>query len=135
MVKSLQTLHNKIRKKKRRQQLSTLDLRDAFKNDDNFIGVFAINRLPQDVKNLPIIKMIANLDTHNLPGRHWVAFLVQDGVGFYFDSYGDFPPMEAQHWLAKNTSKWEYYTQAVQASSDKVSCGYLCINFLKLAAS
>ena len=94
--------------------------------------MFPINKLPQDIKNLPVIKMIANLDPQNLPGTHWVAFVIRKEVGFYFDSFGNIPLMEAQHWLAKNATKWDYNTTSVPASSDKVSCGYLCLKFLKM---
>ena len=51
------------------KQLSTTDLTNAFKDDDTFLGVFAINQLPAQVK-FGKIKLIANLQPSNLPGNH-----------------------------------------------------------------
>jgi len=112
--------------------LTTSQLRAAFVNDPEFLGVFAVNRIPQ--QRIPLwrnVKFIANLDADNLPGSHWVAVKRTDGHGFYFDSFGRLPPHEIQMWLANNCTLWTYNPQAIQLKSDKVICGYLCISFLK----
>ncbi len=126
------------------KQLSTSDISKALAHDLTFLGVFALNRLPTQaqVRGLlttrrlfddSTLKLVANLQYSNLPGSHWVAALVQDGQGHYFDSFGSVPPLEMQHWLNQNSSDWTWNTKVVQSMDDNVLCGYLCIDFLNNA--
>ena len=116
------------------KELNTLEIKAAFSKDPTFIGVYPINRLPTSVDqhSKEVIKMIANLDPSNLPGTHWVAFLILGGKGFYFDSFADFPPSEAQQWLSRNCSNgWDWNQIPAQSPTNKVLCGHLCVSFLK----
>ena len=112
--------------------LSTSDLKKAFEKDPEFLGVFALNRIP--IQPVPVnknVKFIINLDPDDLPGSHWVAVRRTEGRGFYFDSFGRVPPLEIQNWLVQNCHVWTYNPIVVQKKSNKVICGYLCIEFLK----
>jgi hypothetical protein len=113
--------------------LTTSQLRAAFAQDPEFLGVFALNRIP--MRKIPLtrnVKFIANLDADNLPGSHWVAVKRTNGQGFYFDSFGRIPPLEIQLWLARNCTLWTYNRQVVQSKKNEILCGYLCIAFLKM---
>ena len=99
------------------------------KHDKQFIGVFALNKLPQHVLPGPC-KLIVNLQYANLPGSHWTAIYRNDsGLGYYYDSFGRIPPLEIQCWLVNNCGHWTWNTLTIQY--DLSSCGYLCIDFLK----
>ncbi|XP_011858853.1 PREDICTED: uncharacterized protein LOC105556375 [Vollenhovia emeryi] len=55
-----------------------------------YAGVYPADRLPRVWTRSTAI--VANTDNHDQPGRHWVAFYVDEhGTGTYFDSYG-LPP-------------------------------------------
>ena len=111
--------------------LSTQELESRMADDMDFIGVFALDRMPRQVAPGKC-KLIVNLQYANLPGNHWIAiYRNEDGVGYYYDSFGRLPPLEALGWLAKNCATWTWNTKTLQKLSDTVSCGYLCINFLK----
>ena len=115
----------------RLRQLNTNDICHALRTDAAFIGVFPLDRLPQGVGKIKTIKLVANLQPANLPGSHWVAIYRCGGKGYYFDTFGEIPPHEIQCWLAANTLTWDYNRRIVQSKSDEVSCGYICIYFLK----
>jgi hypothetical protein len=109
--------------------MDTNEIKDLLQNVPNFIGVFPIDKLPK-LNVATNAKLVVNLDPSNLPGTHWVAIALRDGKGYYFDSYGDFPPMEIQQWLARNSRDWTYNSTVLQSPSSLV-CGHLCVNFLK----
>ena len=112
-------------------QLDTHDLQAIMGDDDEFVGVFALDKLPQTLNRHATIKMIVNLDPSNLPGSHWVAiYRRNDGIAYYFDSFGDPPPKPIQTWLCNNSLNWSRFNKEIQSPLDKVSCGYLCIQFL-----
>jgi len=112
--------------------LSTSDLQQVFKNNKDFLGVFALNKLPRQVNPVGKCKLIVNLQYANLPGTHWTAISRNDdGVGDYFDSFGRIPPLEIQAWLIRHcTPQWTWNEKTVQKDTDTVSCGYLCIDYL-----
>ena len=112
-------------------QLDTYDLRALMSGDPQFVGVFAIDRLPQNVDKYKTIKMIVNLDPSHLPGSHWVAIYRRAQKAYYFDSFGDFPPQILRDWLHNNSLTWRSQPNRIQAPQDKVSCGYLCLEFLQ----
>src|SRR5271167_1590457 len=76
-------------------------------------------------------KMIVNLEPNHLPGSHWVAIYRRAAKGYYFDSFGRLPPTTIRIWLANNTQRWAYQPRMIQSPNDKVSCGYICYEFLK----
>ena len=113
------------------KELNTFELIEKMKDDPDFLGVFPIDKLPKNPIPTKLMKLIANLDPANLGGSHWVAMLVNNGQGLYFDSFGRLPPMEAQQWLTLNSTQWSWNPMIVQLPSDNILCGHLCIAFLK----
>jgi len=117
----------------KRRRLSSIDIRRLLAGHEGFLGVFPINR----VKNVnppkhTDISFIANLQADNLPGNHWVAIRRRsDNTGQYFDSFGRVPPLEIQNWFMKHSSRWAHNKQILQKDGDNVSCGYLCVKFIK----
>src|SRR3977135_1648595 len=77
------------------------------------------------------IKLIANLEPRSHPGSHWVAIYRRDGKAHYFDTFGRPPPKTIHAWLSNNSLTWSYFDKVIQAANDKVSCGYLCLEYLK----
>src|SRR5271156_3266461 len=117
--------------KKMLGQLNTIDLEVLLCGEPNFIGVFSIDTLPTRLDRTKTIKMIVNLQPQHLPGNHWVAIYRKDGRGFYFDTFGREPPRTIANWLSQNTMTWKHYDKIIQSPNDKVSCGYICMEFLK----
>jgi hypothetical protein len=112
-------------------QLNTYELRAIMKDEPNFLGVFAIDRLPRNLEMSKTIKMIVNLDPAHQPGSHWVAIYRRNKKAFYFDSFGNEPPTTVRNWLNDNSISWTRHAKRIQSPQDKVSCGYLCVEFLK----
>ena len=53
-----------------------------------FQGVYPSDKLPASVSQYPAL-YIANVDTSDKPGSHWVAFyFTKEQEGEFFDSYG-----------------------------------------------
>ena len=113
--------------------LTTHDLLALLRHNPQFIGVFPLDRLPH-MRGLDMhktVKMIVNLEPNHLPGSHWVAIYRRAAKGYYFDSFGRLPPTTIRIWLANNTQRWAYQPRMIQSPNDKVSCGYICYEFLK----
>lgn len=58
------------------------------------------------------IAAVINLDTHDLPGSHWVCLVANfsTGVVAYFDSYATFPEPEIEEYMARLcTMAWTGY--------------------------
>ena len=105
-------------------------LESAMKHVQDFVGVFALVKLPAQVATPS--KLVVNLQYANLPGNHWTAIYCDaDSVGYYFDSFGRIPPHEIHGWLAQHCARWTWNVLTIQKQSDTVSCGYLCIEYLK----
>ena len=115
-----------------RKQLDSEEIRKALELVPGFLGVFPINKIPQNVPSHCVLSFVANLQPDNLPGNHWVAVRkTVNGRGYYFDSFGRLPPREIQHWFMKNCSNWTYNKLIVQKLDDSSACGYMCITFVK----
>ena len=76
-------------------EMNTSDLEGTLKKIDctkkKFGGVYPSDLLPLEVKQYPQ-PFVANVDTSEKPGTHWVAFYFIDNQhGEFFDSYG-LPP-------------------------------------------
>jgi hypothetical protein len=117
------------------QQLNTHELRALMSDDPEFIGAFPSDCLPPlyALNNITKpVKLIVNLDPSSQPGSHWVAIYRRaDGVAYYFDTFGRPPPPRIHSWLAKNCKDWKSFDKQIQGANDKVSCGYICLTFLK----
>ena len=61
----------------------------------NSIGVYAADHIPSRLSHPAAV--MANLDTADKPGSHWVAFYIDGNArGTFFDSYG-LPPTSRHH--------------------------------------
>ena len=59
-----------------------------------FQGVYPSDKLPTSVLSYQAL-FIANVDTSDKPGSHWIAFyFTEEKEGEFFDSYG-LPPIQA----------------------------------------
>ena len=114
-------------------QLDTLDIKSLMSGVEDFVGVFPSDKLPPYISPTSAIKMIVNIDPSTMEGSHWVAIYRQPHtrIGYYFDTYGLPPPPRIHHWLAANCVHWRNFEKRIQSFNDRVSCGYICMEFLK----
>jgi hypothetical protein len=98
-----------------------------------FVGVFPSDRLPPEgTPKLPCC-MVCNTDPADKPGQHWVAlYFDADGIGEYFDSYGQQPTVPSiQRFLEQNSRAQRYNNRTVQGHMSS-ACGQYCVYFLLL---
>ena len=96
-----------------------------------FQGVYPWDKLPASVSSYPAL-FIANVDTSDKPGTHWVAFyFTKERQGEFFDSYG-LPPSNYtgtfSSFLNKNSNGWKFNWKTLQSIDSKV-CGHYCLYF------
>ena len=93
---------------------------------DAFLGVFALNKLPQRLEQRPAF-LIVNTQTDDLPGRHWLCLMVfDDGYGEVFNSAGLPPPSDIARWMNGMTLEWMYNQETYQAPGT-ATCGAYCV--------
>lgn len=95
-----------------------------------FRGVFARDRLP--MRRLPHPSaIVVNTDPSTKPGQHWVAiYFTRDGVGEYFDSYGQPPSLSPiKTFLQKNTRQTVRNRTSLQGPLSAV-CGQYSLFYL-----
>ena len=96
-----------------------------------FLGVFARNELPKQVKYPSCL--IFNTKPRSHEGEHWCAiFYDKDGIGTFFDYYGQEPKVYRLESYLERTSK--PYSPNIRVQGQSSYCGYYCMLFL-LAAS
>jgi hypothetical protein len=88
--------------------METFQIEHILKNvlGDVFHGVFPSDMIPP-VEKYPVA-MVCNTDPHDKPGQHWIAmYISDDGIGEYFDSYGQ-PPFIGNfiEFLNNETTAW-----------------------------
>ena len=96
-----------------------------------FQGVYPSDKLPTRVSSFPAL-FIANVDTSDRPGSHWVAFyFTKDRKGEFFDSYG-LPPSNYAGtfslFLNNNSNGWSFNSVTLQSINSKV-CGHYCLYY------
>ena len=79
---------------------------------------------------------IINLESHLQQGTHWTCWFKQGKDRYYFDSYGEPPPLEMIKYLKTDNElkndKPVIKRSAVTVQHDKSSeCGALCLYILK----
>lgn len=94
----------------------------------NFEGVFARDYLPSKKRRNRIL--IMNTDTSNLPGKHWIAVIVHNNVGYCFDPLGFPPSLTLSSWLNRHYSRWSSNTNKRVQPLYSDLCGYYCLYFL-----
>ena len=96
-----------------------------------FQGVYPSDLLPASVSHYPAL-FIANVDTIDNPGSHWVAFhFTEEQEGEFLDSYGS-PPSKYSGtittFLNNNSNQWTFNTVTLQNIYLKV-CRHYCLYF------
>ena len=96
-----------------------------------FQGVYPSDELPKSVSSFPAL-FIANVDTSEKSGSHWVAFyFTKEREGEFFDSYG-LPPSNYTEtftrFLKNNSNDWKFNSVTLQSIDSKV-CGHYCLYF------
>ena len=109
----------------------TLVLRKDKHTRGVFQGVYPSDKLPKSVSSFPALFM-ANVDTSEKPGSHWVAFyFTKDCEGEFFYSYG-LPPSNYTgtftRFLKNNSSSWTFNSVTLQSMNSKV-CGHYCLYY------
>ena len=119
----------KLQRLDRKLKMHTSELRAmGVEYVPNFIGVFPLDRIPATAK-MTSSNFIINTHTHNLPGEHWLAVSISNGVGFAFDSFGFYYPESLRSYLRKRCGKVHYNTHQYQEIHEK-TCGLYCIAWL-----
>ena len=117
--------------------MNTEELLRSVLSDDvvrrTFGGVLPRDKLPKKIlKDFPV-SFIVNTDTGRGPGKHWVAFYLENRhYGEFFDSYGYRPEHLAKEFgtfLSKNVENWEHNRRKLQGDFSTV-CGQYCLFFL-----
>ena len=110
--------------------LVTYQIDNFLRKNDNYLGTFPLDRLPDLPKKFPK-SIIINTDQSNKPGDHWIAIVLTEKHAYYFDSFGlGIVDQEIQQFLLPRYSNIIFNSLCIQhILSDK--CGYYCIYFVK----
>ena len=97
-----------------------------------FLGAFANNEVTTKFK-LPA-RFIANTQSRNKPGQHWLAFYYDfKGNCYFFDSYGRSPIYyNFENYIEKTAKSCYYSDNRIQGYS--YICGLYCIFYLLFKA-
>lgn len=90
-----------------------------------FLGVFAIDRLPQRLPPRRPLLLVCNTDPHDEPGEHWITLFI-DNHGEYFDSFGREPPHIFKSYLDKYCTDWIRNDRPLQSVLSSF-CGHYCV--------
>ena len=102
--------------------------KDEHISKNNFLGVFAADKIPYYIPSLCCF--IMNTDKHGLEGEHWVAIFCKQGKKFYFDSYDGNEIYENENWRQFLSRDW-IRNDIVLQQLDSDVCGDYCVYFLK----
>ena len=101
----------------------------------HFRGVLMRDELPIKPNNIEC--GILNLNTHKQVGSHWVCWYKDGMERYYFDSFGEPPPVELLYYL-KTSTEINLDLPAIRRSSVMVQrygsneCGSRCLYVLKM---
>ena len=113
--------------------MDTIQLTLILRKDKYTRGVFQeahpSDKLPSSVSSYPAL-FIANVDTSDKPGSHWIAlYFTKDYKGEFFDSYG-LPPSNYSRtftsFLDNNSKSCIFNTVTLQSVNSKV-CDHYCL--------
>jgi len=137
--------------KTKRDWLNTQDINNVLQQYQELFPTFKfIGALPSDfykvttvdynqVLKYDKIGLVFNLDEHNQPGSHWVAFLVDNKMGTleYYDSVGKLPNKNIQtfinemsEYLKKNGYNYNKLYNTKKHQYENTECGVYSIYFL-----
>lgn len=99
------------------------------KTNEAFIGIYAIDTLPQQILRLPIL-LIVNTQASNLPGEHWKAiYISSQRIGEIFDSLATPISIYLQKWMNTFTHKWSSSKMTIQ-NPLSATCGAFTLYFV-----
>ena len=112
------------------EPLSNFDIIEKCKelNILNFQGVFMRDELNRNRSASDNECLILNLDDSTNSGTHWTSLSIQDGICYYFDSFGLDPPLEVKEYLRKYEIR-QFNTFEIQ-QANQIICGHFCIYML-----
>jgi hypothetical protein len=117
--------------------MDTLTINNLLRKNKHYLGTFSRDTLP-NIKHLKgPAGLIANTDISSKPGTHWVAIFVdKDGVGDYFDSYGN-PPLHQKfmNFLINNCPNGFFYNRIQLQCLTCVTYGHYCVAYIKMRSS
>ena len=70
--------------------------------------------------------MIINIDHSRNEGTHWTCLFINNGVGIYFDSFGNEPPSEVTAYCKEP----RFYSTFKIQKYGEVICGHYCLYVL-----
>ena len=82
----------------------------------------------EHIKPLPG-SYIVNLNNSDKPGSHWICFYLNNGVAYYFDSFGVSPPLEVLKFIKRYTRRIYINDKTIQKLNSG-GCGLYCLMFL-----
>lgn len=86
--------------------------------------------------NVDKFACVINTDTNDGPGIHWVACVMDNGIGYFYNSLGDKPNPTMRRELKRIGGLDKlYYWDTQQQPDDSFKCGYYCLSFLRRFAS
>lgn len=109
-------------------ELSNIDIDEIITKSKihNYIGCYSKDALPSKMQNG---FYVINLADEDQEGSHWTAlYKYNNGLSFYYDSFGFPPPKNVEDKLLKG--KLIINNREIQ-DIDDTSCGYYCIAFIK----
>ena len=105
--------------------LTNIEIREYYKNEPRFDGVYSRNNLPNKIKKGAYV---INLGEYENTGTHWVSLFVKTNEAIYFDSFGvEHIPKEINKFIGNKKIKASIFR--IQAY-DSIMCGYFCIEFI-----
>ena len=112
--------------------MNSSEINSLLKNKKNFIGVFALDKLPNTKINLPA-SLIINNDVSSENGEHWLSLVLTKKQAFYFDSFGlSIVDKQILDFLSVQKFKKIIYSTKCIQSINSNKCGHFCILFVKI---
>lgn len=113
--------------------MNTLELwniGDYIFGNEQFVGVYPLNKMPplSTLKNFT--SMIINTETHNLPGQHWLAVFVCPLSIHTFDPLSVYYPALLVSYLERDPMRKVVYNRIQRQDPGKPTCGQHCILWL-----
>lgn len=98
-----------------------------------FVGVFALDKIPDFTNIQHPQSLVFNTDPHCCPGQHWVAIHLDPvtRTSEYFDSYGILPIYrQAMQTLSSISPTRINFNAETLQELDSTLCGHYCVVYL-----